>query len=130
MESHRKPWNLKTKILRPGKSWKCTAVMESVKSSRVISLFTNKLVGSLMGRFVKDSLMENVTSIVKLLSVDLSKTDNHRSNSGIDIGFATETELERLSSVKMVTDRQMIISARHASCGCKPPLKSSVTRQR
>jgi len=49
-----------------------------------------KLLKSLMERFVKSALLEDVTSAAKLTSIDISKADCFVDYSKVDIRFTTE----------------------------------------
>ena len=45
------------------------------------------LVFNLLDRFVKEDVLENVTSKVKLVQLDLTNSSLHKDTSAVDIGF-------------------------------------------
>ena len=50
-----------------------------------------------MGKFVKESVMANAASYLKLADVDIADPKNLKSGKSLDIGLATRRELTRLS---------------------------------
>lgn len=51
------------------------------------------LLRSLMERFIKTTVLENATTLKKLLSIDVSNRENHKSVKKIHLGFAVSNEL-------------------------------------
>lgn len=81
-----------------------------------------KLIKSLMDRFIKPTVMKDVTSATKVAKIDLSKDDIYLEYSKVDIGFVTETTLKELG--KKVTDRQLL----DFRVSCKNWLKATVAK--
>ena len=79
---------------------------------------------SLMDRFIKQSVMSDINTAAKLVKVDLTKEENYRDYSKIDVGFSTENELKKLSSSKKLTDRQVM----EFRMQCKSWLKATVQK--
>lgn len=59
----------------------------------------DSLLRCLMGRFVKDSVLAQATSFVKLTKIDISSTENTKSSKQLDIGIATRRELDVLKDI-------------------------------
>lgn len=63
----------------------------------MVSFLANDLGGlirSLMKRFIKDNVLTLATTDEKLVKIDITKTENHKSYKAIDIGFCAEQALK------------------------------------
>ena len=59
-----------------------------------------RLVISLMDRFVWPGVLESMSSIKKLMMIDLSNKENLLPNESIDTGFGTTKALKKLKMVQ------------------------------
>jgi len=58
------------------------------------------LVFNLLDRFVKEDVLENVASKVKLIQLDLTNSSLHKDTSAVDIGFVANKLLHDLKYKK------------------------------
>lgn len=63
---------------------------------------------SLMNRFIKKSVMDELSTDQKMITIDVVNTDNHTSPKNIDVGFVSDMELKSLIAQKKVSERQVL----------------------
>ena len=67
-----------------------------------------RLLRSIMARFIKPDVMQNVKSVNKLLDVKVDQTSDHLSHSKIDVGFVAEKLTTELSAKKKVGEQSLM----------------------
>ena len=71
-----------------------------------IDLFN--LVKGLMSRFLKPTVLQTLTSVSKLLKIDLQDSDLHCNSHTIDVGFAADKLLKELRRARKVSERDIL----------------------
>lgn len=75
----------------------------------------------LMDRFIKEDVMEQVTSADKLFSVDV--TGNHKEAAKVNLGFVADRMLKDLRTKKKVSEKQVFTLRSNtdicSGCSCK-----------
>jgi len=71
---------------------------------------------------VKSALLEDVTSVAKITSIDISKVDCFVDYSKVDIGFTTENAVKAVR--KKISDRQLL----NFCLSCRNFLKAVVAK--
>lgn len=91
-----------------------------------------KLITDLMDRFIKDDVMEQVTSADKLFSVDVTDCGNHKEAAQVNLGFVADRMLKEKVSEKQVlairSNTKTFVQAEVAKLLEKCPLLYSLVR--
>lgn len=66
-----------------------------------------KLITDLMDRFIKEDVMEQVTSADKVFSVDVTDCGNHKEAAKVNLGFVADRMLKDLRTKKKVSEKQV-----------------------
>ena len=82
------------------------------------------VVRRLMELFIKPNILKEASTIVKILKIDASLTDNHCDYSKINLGFSTENEVKKLIADKKVSAKQ----AMDLRMECKSGLIKTVSK--
>lgn len=85
--------------------------MEKYQTDRPVLPFFGqdlfKLITDLMDRFIKEDVMEQVTSADKLFSVDVTECGNHKEAAKVNLGFVADRMLKDLRTKKKVSEKQV-----------------------
>lgn len=81
-----------------------------------------------MDRFIKEDVIEQVTSADKLFSVALTDCENHKEAAKVNLGFVADCMLKDLRSKKKVSEKQVFTVFAVAKLLEKCPLRYSLVQ--
>ena len=68
----------------------------------------DKLIRQIMRRFIKSKTIDEASTTLQLLSIDVTNIDNQKPHSSIDSGFVSEKLVRDLLSKKRISERQAL----------------------